>query len=238
MASQVENDLVTFTAGGTIDQYTLVYQSSGGTTVAEASTPGAAGRAIAVAQEAKTSGELVTCALLHPGRTYKVLSGGAVTAGAKVYLCDTGGIVDDAVNGFPLGIAITAAAASSEVFEILYNPSLSKHVNVISGSAKSLANADSGALVVCPSGGQVELPAGAQGLFFDFIATAVTSTVDIKIRGGALTEVVAINGTTKTTGETVTIVTGLATVGGQARFFHDGTYWNFISANASTITSE
>jgi len=116
-----ENGVVTLIAGEVLEPYRRVkLSSSTSRTIVYAD---AGEEAIGVTRaEAAAIGDIVAVDLWNRSGTFEIETAGAVACNASVYGADDGKI-DDTASGLYLGKAMAAAAAATEVIEVLQTPS-------------------------------------------------------------------------------------------------------------------
>ena len=104
-----------FTAGENLEAYRRVKLSGGTVVYADA------GEAfIGVTTEKKSSGEIIDVALKGSHRTFKVEAAEAFSQGAALYGA-ADGKVQDTASGTQMGTAMEAAAAATELVEVLFD---------------------------------------------------------------------------------------------------------------------
>jgi hypothetical protein len=114
MSQYVNSPTKTFAAGAAIAKYARVKFASDVIT-----TAGVADDWIGVAlDDAFASGDEVQVRLRNATGTCKFIAAGAVTSGARVYAAASGK-VDDAVTTEMIGVAMEAAGANNDVFEVM-----------------------------------------------------------------------------------------------------------------------
>jgi len=119
MAEVNESGHKAFTASAAITQFARVKLESAGTIV----TAGLAEKEIGtVTRAAFASGDVIDVKLTSASGTHKMIAKEAIAVGARVYT-EAGGKVQDTAEStaFPLGTALTAAAAENDIIEVLYN---------------------------------------------------------------------------------------------------------------------
>lgn len=113
MATQVDGNVKSFTAGAALNPFLRVKLSSGTVVVA-----GAGEEYIGVTQQEAASGAQVSVKLRSGSGTVKVTAAGAFSAGADLYGA-AGGKVDDTVSGSIQFMALDAATAADDIVEVL-----------------------------------------------------------------------------------------------------------------------
>lgn len=121
MATEVRDQVRTFTAAGAIERHDLVALS--GTDVVAA---GPTDNAIGVAERKVASGEFVGVRLLNGVGTVICVAAGAFSAGDEVYADASGQISNDASDTF-VGIALDAATAQGDEVEVLLSGALANN---------------------------------------------------------------------------------------------------------------
>lgn len=114
MSQYIDTPTKTFTAGAAVAKYTRVKFASGVVTAA-----GVADDWIGVAMDdAFASGDEIQVRLRNVTGTCKFIAAGAVTSGARVYAAASGK-VDDTVSTEMIGVAMEAAGANNDIFEVM-----------------------------------------------------------------------------------------------------------------------
>ncbi len=119
--------LSSFTAGGTITRGSALKFSSGNVVVTTAITE----EVIGIAMQDAASGEQVPVATIS-GQVVTAIAGAAITAGAQVMpqAAGSGKLITAAgATAISCGIALTAAGASGDLFDLLLRPSVKSPAN-------------------------------------------------------------------------------------------------------------
>lgn len=118
MSQFIDANTRSFTAAGTIPQYSRVVLGSGGTiTVA-----GLAQKEVGTALVSAVSGDVIAVKLRTGAGTHKMIAIEAMDAGATVYTETDGKVQDTAqATAFQIGTALESAANDGDVIEVLYN---------------------------------------------------------------------------------------------------------------------
>ena len=107
-----------FTSGEALEAYRRVKLSAGTVVYADAGE-----NFIGITTEKVASGAIVDIALKGAHRTFKVEAAEALASGAAIYGADHGKVQDSA-SGTTQGTALEAAAADTEIIEILFSQRL------------------------------------------------------------------------------------------------------------------
>ena len=119
MASYTVGPEMTFEAGATLAQYTLVKMGSGGTITNSTGVASEDNDVFGVVQESAVSGDSVLVTSLAGVASFKVLVGGAISKGAKVYTAASGKGSATATSLTYLGLARQAATADGDIIEVV-----------------------------------------------------------------------------------------------------------------------
>lgn len=118
MAIQVDTPFKAFKISASVNEFRFAALSAANT-IAQAGAASAA--VVGVTQEARdfASGrtDWVTVKLLHQGGTFKITAGGAISAGADIYVAATGKATATANAGGAVAVALEAASADGDVIE-------------------------------------------------------------------------------------------------------------------------
>jgi predicted RecA/RadA family phage recombinase len=119
MASYTVGPEMTFEAGATLAQYTLVKMGSGGTITNSTGVASEDNDVFGVVQEAASSGDSVLVTNLNNIASFKVKCAGAISKGAKVYTAASGLATATATSLTMIGLARDAATAANDIIEVL-----------------------------------------------------------------------------------------------------------------------
>lgn len=115
MSQYVETPTRTFTAGAAIAKFLRVKISSTKLAVA-----GITDLEVGTIEKATfADGDVVAVRLASAQGTAKMVAAAAVAMGAKVYTAASGKVSVSASTAYPIGIAMEAAAADDDVFEVM-----------------------------------------------------------------------------------------------------------------------
>jgi len=189
MSQFVETPTKAFTAGAAIAQHLRVKLSGGKLAAADAEDIELG----TLEAAAFADGDVRAVRLRTAQGTVKMVASEAISQGAVVYGADSGK-VSDAANGNPIGIALEAATADSDVIEVLRCDLLARlrnqstNTETLTGN-KTLTAADARIQVLDPGGAgrTITLPAEAQAAGLDFIihnSADAAEVLTIKDDGG------------------------------------------------------
>ncbi len=124
--SQENLGMKAFTAGEDLEAFRRVKLSAGSGTQVEYADAG--DDFIGITAGKVVSGDFVTVALKHAGRTFKLTASEALSVGATLYGADDGKVADTAV-GNSIGTALELASADDEIIEGVLDNGLASDID-------------------------------------------------------------------------------------------------------------